>query len=290
MRILDLGGPDYARSAPKAQDSEGNEIRGATGKGAGYRRGFRLPPAAPLLAALYAHTSPGAPQRGVALSPAWLSFGLRRTRCGARFLHPPSVLAAAHSCLCSSRAAALHLLQALPAPCRGAARPGHDGWRPRAHRYFGAAKQLPGVRELFEKEAPRTLRRTRHQLYAHINADYYGFRDEEDGLLERVEAAAEQQLRQQARRARPRRGPGTPWKSRCGRDGRRGATSAAAAAAAAGAARPALRGSRRHAEPAAGAEAERRLAERERVGCAPGLVHAACAPSAAQSFCYFLFR
>jgi len=124
VRILDLGGPDYARSAPKAQDSEGNEIRGATGKGAGYRRGFRLPPAAPLLAALCAHTSPGAPQRGVALSPAWLSFGLRRTRCGARFLHPPFVLAAAHSCLCSSRAAALHLLQALPAPCRGAARPG----------------------------------------------------------------------------------------------------------------------------------------------------------------------
>lgn len=66
-------------------------------------------------------------------------------------------------------------------------------------RYFGAAKQLPGVRELFEKEAPRVVRRTRHQLYQHINADYYGFRDDEDGLLEKVEAAAEQQLRTQAR-------------------------------------------------------------------------------------------
>ena len=66
-------------------------------------------------------------------------------------------------------------------------------------RYFGAAKQLPGVRELFEKEAPRVVRRTRHQLYQHINADYYGFRDDEDGLLEKVEAAAEQQLRAQAR-------------------------------------------------------------------------------------------
>ena len=55
------------------------------------------------------------------------------------------------------------------------------------------------MRELFEKEAPRQLRRTRHQLYQHINADYYGFRDEEDGLLVRVEAAAEQLLRQQAR-------------------------------------------------------------------------------------------
>lgn len=65
-----------------------------------------------------------------------------------------------------------------------------------ARRYFGAAKQLPGVKELFEKEAPRQLRRTRHQMYAHINADYYGFRDEEDGVLEKVEAEAERAVRQ----------------------------------------------------------------------------------------------
>ncbi len=68
-----------------------------------------------------------------------------------------------------------------------------------ACRYFGAAKQLPGVKELFEKEAPRQLRRTRHQMYAHINADYYGFRDEEDGVLERVEAEAERAVRQKVR-------------------------------------------------------------------------------------------
>lgn len=66
-------------------------------------------------------------------------------------------------------------------------------------RYFGAAKQLPGVKELFEKEAPRQIRRTRHQLYAHIDADYYGFRDEEDGVLEKVEAVAEKTLRAQVR-------------------------------------------------------------------------------------------
>ncbi|CAL8463792.1 g3326 [Coccomyxa elongata] len=98
-RIVELGGPDYAKSAPKVQDSQGFEIQGATGKGSGYR-------------------------------------------------------------------------------------------------YFGAAKQLPGVRELFEKEAPRQLRRTRHQMYQHINADYYGFRDEEDGVLEKVEAEAERNVRQ----------------------------------------------------------------------------------------------
>jgi hypothetical protein len=68
-------------------------------------------------------------------------------------------------------------------------------WR----RYFGAAKQLPGVRELFEVEAPRAVRRTRHQLYAHINGDYYGFRDEEDGVLEKVEAEAERHVRQKVR-------------------------------------------------------------------------------------------
>ncbi len=55
---------------------------------------------------------------------------------------------------------------------------------------------MPGVRELFEKEAPRQLRRTRHQMYQHINADYYGFRDEEDGVLEKVEAEAERKVRQ----------------------------------------------------------------------------------------------
>ena len=37
VRILELGGPDYARAAPKVQDSQGFEIQGATGKGSGYR-------------------------------------------------------------------------------------------------------------------------------------------------------------------------------------------------------------------------------------------------------------
>lgn len=33
-------------------------------------------------------------------------------------------------------------------------------------------------------------------MYQHINADYYGFRDEEDGVLEKVEAEAERKVRQ----------------------------------------------------------------------------------------------
>lgn len=59
VRILELGGPDYARAAPKVQDSQGFEIQGATGKGSGYRYISLIPScgkpamlAHPLLAAL----------------------------------------------------------------------------------------------------------------------------------------------------------------------------------------------------------------------------------------------
>ena len=41
VRIVELGGPDYAKAAPKVQDSQGFEIQGATGKGAGYRQAFQ---------------------------------------------------------------------------------------------------------------------------------------------------------------------------------------------------------------------------------------------------------
>lgn len=63
------------------------------------------------------------------------------------------------------------------------------------YKYFGAAKQLPGVKELFEKEAPKQVKRSRKDLYSGIDHDYYGFRDEEDGVLLKVEAAAEKKMR-----------------------------------------------------------------------------------------------
>ena len=69
-----------------------------------------------------------------------------------------------------------------------------DSEKGKGYRYFGAAKQLPGVKELFDKQAPRTVRRTRHQMNKNIDADYYGFRDEEDGILEREEKKAEQKI------------------------------------------------------------------------------------------------
>lgn len=72
---------------------------------------------------------------------------------------------------------------------------GMESERGPGYRYFGAAKTLPGVKELFENQGPRTVRRTRHQMNKAIDADYYGFRDEEDGVLERVERSAEAELR-----------------------------------------------------------------------------------------------
>jgi len=63
------------------------------------------------------------------------------------------------------------------------------------YRYFGAAKNLPGVKELFDKEPARQVRKTRAQLLAGIDADYYGFRDEDDGILTVVEAEAEEKMR-----------------------------------------------------------------------------------------------
>ncbi|KAH7622010.1 hypothetical protein Ndes2526B_g02835 [Nannochloris sp. 'desiccata'] len=104
-RIVELGGPDYARSAPKVTDSQGKVVAEASGRGAGYR-------------------------------------------------------------------------------------------------YFGAAKNLPGVKELFERHEPsqNRARRTRAELHRHIDGDYYGFRDEDDGVLIEVEAAAEAEMRAEALR------------------------------------------------------------------------------------------
>lgn len=87
----------------------------------------------------------------------------------------------------------------------------------RGYRYFGRAKDLPGVRELFQTEgavrwdldsvlsssntdpdthrtAPQPKEKTRAELGKYVDADYYGYRDEDDGLLlayeKKIEEAA----------------------------------------------------------------------------------------------------
>ncbi|XP_010542134.1 PREDICTED: pre-mRNA-splicing factor ISY1 homolog [Tarenaya hassleriana] len=66
------------------------------------------------------------------------------------------------------------------------------------YRYFGAAKKLPGVRELFDKPPELRKRRTRYDIYKRIDASYYGYRDDEDGILEKLEKKAEEEMRRRA--------------------------------------------------------------------------------------------
>ncbi|XP_056324596.1 pre-mRNA-splicing factor ISY1 homolog [Danio aesculapii] len=68
----------------------------------------------------------------------------------------------------------------------------------RGYKYFGAAKDLPGVRELFESEPVPPPRKTRAELMKDIDADYYGYRDEDDGVLLPLEQEYEKQVMAEA--------------------------------------------------------------------------------------------
>ncbi|KAI9298455.1 Isy1-like splicing factor [Neoconidiobolus thromboides FSU 785] len=56
--------------------------------------------------------------------------------------------------------------------------PGNYGYR-----YFGRARDLPGVRELFEPEVVAPNIKSRFEMYQNIDADYFGYRDEDDEVL-----------------------------------------------------------------------------------------------------------
>jgi pre-mRNA-splicing factor ISY1 len=61
----------------------------------------------------------------------------------------------------------------------------------RGYKYFGAAKDLPGVRDLFSQEPLSTSKKTRAELMKDIDADYYGYRDEDDGVIVPMELEAQ---------------------------------------------------------------------------------------------------
>uniref|UniRef100_A0AC35UDX4 Pre-mRNA-splicing factor ISY1 n=1 Tax=Rhabditophanes sp. KR3021 TaxID=114890 RepID=A0AC35UDX4_9BILA len=68
----------------------------------------------------------------------------------------------------------------------------------RGYKYFGAAKDLPGVRELFQKDGAADKKRTnnRADLMKNVDANYYGFLDDDDGVLIPLELMAEVEAKQ----------------------------------------------------------------------------------------------
>ena len=65
---------------------------------------------------------------------------------------------------------------------------GNHALEANGYRYFGAAKDLPGVKELFEKQAQKLQSRKRSD-FKNLTPEYYGWRDEEDGVLLELEDA-----------------------------------------------------------------------------------------------------
>ncbi|KAL7644711.1 UNVERIFIED_CONTAM: hypothetical protein RMT77_004524 [Armadillidium vulgare] len=68
----------------------------------------------------------------------------------------------------------------------------------RGYMYFGAAKDLPGVKELFEQEPPPPPRKTRGELMKDIDADYYGYKDDDDRILIPLEIEREKEVIKEA--------------------------------------------------------------------------------------------
>ena len=68
------------------------------------------------------------------------------------------------------------------------------------YQYFGAARELPGVKELLREEAPPPAKRSRFELWRSVDPDYYGYRDEDDGVLVKAEAEAEKKAGAKAQR------------------------------------------------------------------------------------------
>ena len=66
--------------------------------------------------------------------------------------------------------------------------------RDRGYKYYGAAKKLPGVREHLRRAPPEKAKRTRGEIFKTIDAAYYGYGDDDDGVLAELEAKAEPAL------------------------------------------------------------------------------------------------
>ena len=70
----------------------------------------------------------------------------------------------------------------------------------RGYKYFGAARNLPGVRELFEEAATAPVKASAASLTARVDPSYFGYCDQHEvDRLEQAEAVAEAEARARAR-------------------------------------------------------------------------------------------
>jgi pre-mRNA-splicing factor ISY1 len=70
---------------------------------------------------------------------------------------------------------------------------GQEIYGNKGYKYFGAAKDLPGVRELFEQAAQEEpVEKKRGDLLRNVDAGYYGYLDDDDGLLVPLEKIEEE--------------------------------------------------------------------------------------------------
>ena len=69
-------------------------------------------------------------------------------------------------------------------------------------RYFGEARNLKGVKEMFdrkkEEDRARELAKQAKQDFRGLDSDYYGFRDDDDGVLEPLQREVERELAAEA--------------------------------------------------------------------------------------------
>ncbi|KAL4436030.1 hypothetical protein ABPG74_022265 [Tetrahymena malaccensis] len=64
--------------------------------------------------------------------------------------------------------------------------------------YFGAAKDLPGVRELFQKKKPEAPRRNLLEIFKGLDyEEYFGKRDDDDPTLHEEERLAEEKIKEE---------------------------------------------------------------------------------------------
>lgn len=68
----------------------------------------------------------------------------------------------------------------------------------RGYKYFGATKDLPGVRDLFEPDPPKPVKKTRAEYMRYVDAHYFGYMDEEDGQVTPLEIEAEKRAKEEA--------------------------------------------------------------------------------------------